>query len=89
MAGVLQVNPEKENDMTYMKLGEFPEPIRLLIQKLPQQGRNRILHPHVDATRSRQLQETMIQVLEASISEGESEESMLDRLSQYANTEWL
>ena len=83
----MQVKPEKESAMTYMKLEEFPEPIRLLIQKLPQQDRNRILYPYLtDATKSRQLQETIVQVLETSLREGESEESMLNRLSDYANT---
>lgn len=74
--------------MSYMKLEEFPHSVRSLIQKLSQQERNRLLYPHKNAVKGRQIQETIVQVLEASIKEGEAEESMLGRLRDYANTEW-
>jgi len=74
--------------VSYMKLGEFPEAVRVLIQKLPDNDRNRLLYPHADATKGRQIQEIIIEVLEESIKDGESEERMLERLTEYAATNW-
>ena len=82
------MKPEKESEMNNMRLDEFPDSARLLIQKLSKHKQNRILYPHKDAAQGRKIQETIIQVLEESIKEGESEESILDRLSEYASTIW-
>ena len=84
----MQVKPEKDTEMSYLKLADFPEPVRLLIQMLPPRERTRLLYPHADPAQGRKIQETIIQVLEASIREGESEENLLNRLSDYANTNW-
>lgn len=74
--------------MDYLKMGDFPEPLRLLILKLSQYEQSRLLYPSSITVSGKQIQEDIIQVLETSIGQGESEESLLKRLRGYANTKW-
>jgi len=74
--------------MSLLKMVDFPEPVRLLMRKLDQDEQTSLLYPHADATRGRRIQETIIQVIEVSIREHESEETMLNRLRDFANTNW-
>ena len=73
--------------MSYMGLGEFPESVRQLLQKLSWLDRNRLLYPPGDVTMARRFQESIIQEMEASIKDGENEEIMLARLRKHANTD--
>ena len=89
-ATVLQTirKAKKEAKMTYLNEAEWPEWIRTLFKKLSDKQRRKLWHPHLDKVKGRQLQEGMINALEASRNEGKGEEALLEQLRDYANTDW-
>ena len=74
--------------MSYRTLADFPEWIQVLIGNLSDSQRMMVLFPSVLADHGLLLQDTIIEVLEASRSESEPEEQMVQRLRDFAETNW-